>query len=149
MREQSVDDECLSTLMCLVESTVNGRPLTIMSDDPNDFEPLTPNHLLLMRAGAFPLGVTVKQDQYSRKRWRQIQYLADIFWRRWTREYLPTLQLRSKWHRVNKIYKSEMLLSCWTITPLEAVGLWDALLPHILDLMALCAQLAFALSQLR
>lgn len=102
MREQSVDDESLSTLMCLVESTVNGRPLTIVSDDPNDFEPLTPNHLLLLRAGAFPLGVTVKQDQYSRKRWRQIQYLADIFWRRWTREYLPTLQLRSKWHRVNK-----------------------------------------------
>jgi len=41
----------------------------------------------------------VKEDIYSRRRWRQVQYLADLFWRRWTREYLPTLQLRQKWIR--------------------------------------------------
>lgn len=30
--------------------------------------------------------------------WRQVQALADIFWTRWKREYLPTLEGRRKWH---------------------------------------------------
>ena len=38
-------------------------------------------------------------NQYRGKGWRQAQYLADIFWKRWIREYLhvPTLQVRKKW----------------------------------------------------
>ena len=49
MKEQLLDDEGLNTLMCEVEAIVNGRPLTKLSDDPRDLEPLTPNHLLLLR----------------------------------------------------------------------------------------------------
>ena len=51
LREQTLDDERLSTLFCEVESIINGRPLTVSSDDPNDESPLTPNHLLLLRGG--------------------------------------------------------------------------------------------------
>ena len=36
---QIVDDERLSTLFCEVESIVSGRPLTVLSDDPNDETP--------------------------------------------------------------------------------------------------------------
>ena len=32
-----------------------------------------------------------------RRRWRQEQYLAETFWKRWSREYLPLLQSRQKW----------------------------------------------------
>ena len=46
VREQLLDDEGLSTLMCEVESIVNSRPLTKVSDDSRDLDPLTPNHLL-------------------------------------------------------------------------------------------------------
>ena len=35
-----------------------------------------------------------------------INYLADLFWRRWTSEYLPELQRRQKW-----IYSSRELQS--------------------------------------
>ena len=98
MKEQPLDDEGLTTLMCEVESIVNGRPITKSSDDPSDSEALTPSHLLLLRSGPrLPPGVFRKEDGYSRRRWRQVQYLADVFWRRWIREYLPQLQERQKW----------------------------------------------------
>ena len=100
MKEQTMPDESLSTLMCLVESIINGRPITTVSDDVNDMEPLTPNHLLLLRAGVvLPAGIFDKKDLYGRKRWRQVQYMVDVFWRRWIGEYLPTLHERQKWSR--------------------------------------------------
>ena len=49
MKEQIVDEESLTTLFCEVESIVNSRPLTKVSSDSRDLEPLTPNHLLLLR----------------------------------------------------------------------------------------------------
>lgn len=97
MKEQLLDDEGLNTLMCEVEAIVNGRPLTKLSDDPRNLEPLTPNHLLLLRSGSkVPPGVFTKEDCYKNRRWRQVQYLAGVFWRRWIREYLPSLQERQK-----------------------------------------------------
>ena len=81
--QQTLDDEGLVTLMCEVESIINSQPLTKVSDDPEDVEALTPNHLLLLRSGSsLPPGIFDKNDLYSRRRWRQVQYLSDVFWRR-------------------------------------------------------------------
>ena len=79
---------------------MNGRPMTTVSGDPNDLEPLTPNHLLLLKSES-PLssGLFKREDSLSRRRWKQVQYLADVLSRRWSREYLPLLQLRQKWAR--------------------------------------------------
>ena len=96
-REQVLTDESLSTLMCMVESVVNNRPITTVSSDPTDMEPLTPNHLLLLRPVKTLPGLFGSNDLYGRKRWCQVQYLADIFWSRWLKEYLPQLQQRRKW----------------------------------------------------
>ncbi len=60
-------------------------------------EPLTPNHLLLLRPARAPPGLFTVEDKSTRKRWRQVQYLADLFWKRWQREYLPLLRQRTKW----------------------------------------------------
>ena len=49
LQTHSTDDEGLITLMCEVESIMNGRPITTVSSDSKDPEPLTPNHLLLLR----------------------------------------------------------------------------------------------------
>ena len=76
LKEQVLYNEGLATLMCEVESVVNGKPLTMASDDPRDLEILTKNHLLLRS------GVVRKEDVYSCWRWRQVQYLTDVFWRR-------------------------------------------------------------------
>ena len=102
-KEQTLDDEGLLTLMCKVEAIINGRPITKVSDDPNDWEALTPNHLLLLRAGPkLPPGLFEKEDCYSRRRWRQVQYMADVFWRRWIKEYLPSLQQRQRWSKARR-----------------------------------------------
>ncbi len=59
-------DEEFATLMCEVEAILNGRPLTLMSDDPNDLEVITLNHLLLHRTGsALPPGIFVQGDNYD------------------------------------------------------------------------------------
>lgn len=103
LNQQILDDEGLHTVLCEVEAIINDRPITKASDDPNDLEPLTPNHLLLMKKQpVMPPGVFVKEDCYSRRRWRQIQYMADLFWSRWTKEYLPLLQERQKWQKLKR-----------------------------------------------
>ena len=38
---RSLTDESLTTTMCLVEQTLNARPITPASDDPDDLEALT------------------------------------------------------------------------------------------------------------
>ena len=49
-----------------------------------------------------PPGVFVKGDLYCRNRWRQIQYLTDVFWKRWLSEYLPSIQERQKWTKLRR-----------------------------------------------
>lgn len=44
-----------------------------------------------------PPGIFSDEDCYSRRRYKQIQHLANEFWQRWRKEYLVNLQLRSKW----------------------------------------------------
>lgn len=75
LRKQVLDDDSLHTLLFEVESIINDRPITKISDDPNDLEALIPNHLLLMRKQAsLPIGVFKKDDVYARCRWKQIHF---------------------------------------------------------------------------
>ena len=95
---QCVTDEVLHTALLEVEAMVNGRPLTYVSSDSTDFEPLTPNHLLLGCANVNTSPAVVSpRELNSRRRWRQSQVLAEHFWKRWRQEYVPTLLSRHKW----------------------------------------------------
>jgi hypothetical protein len=43
-----------------------------------------------------------REDIYLRKRWRRVQYLSNLFWTRWKREFVQSLQQRDKWNTVNR-----------------------------------------------
>ena len=106
VKEQVLNDETLQTVMCEVEAIINDRPITKLSDSHCDLEPLTPNHLLLLkRKPILPPGLFNSDDKYSSRRWRQVQYMANLFWKRWVREYLALLQERQKWFRPQRNFK--------------------------------------------
>lgn len=77
---------------------------------------LTPNHLLLLKAKLL-LPPGERNDIYSRRRWHQVQYLADLFWKRWTREYLPSLQERQKWSRPERNISVSAPRNSWIMGP--------------------------------
>ena len=94
---QPLTEETLQTLMCEVEAILNSRPLTPVSADHRDLEPLTPNHILLLQGAASDqMALGTRNDLAGRKMWKQAQYLADQFWRRWRNQYVPLLQTRSE-----------------------------------------------------
>ena len=106
LSDQLVDDQTLLTLLAEVEKILNDRPLTRQTDDVNDLQPLTPSMLLLMRSNhCYPPGEFTAHDRYN-KRWRHAHYLANVFWKRWRKEYLPILQERQKWLSPRRNLKS-------------------------------------------
>ncbi|XP_022827044.1 uncharacterized protein LOC111356792 [Spodoptera litura] len=106
LNERHPSEEVLTTLLCEVEYTVNSRPLTHVSVDLEEEESITPNHILLGGSARLPpIGYFTDADSNSSKYWRRAQTLADMFWRRWVREYLPELQHRREPHGTGLKYE--------------------------------------------
>lgn len=94
----SLSHEVLCTLMAEVSAIINARPLIPVSTDPDSPFILSPAKLLTQKAGVPPPPGNFTDADLLRSQWRQVQTLADRFWTRWRREYLPTLQSRRKWN---------------------------------------------------
>ncbi|KZR99161.1 Uncharacterized protein APZ42_005082, partial [Daphnia magna] len=76
------------------------RPLTHVSFDPHDPQPLTPNHFLTGRANpGFHADNADEFGGLTKKRWLESQALITHFWNRWLKEYVPDLIERRKWLR--------------------------------------------------
>ena len=77
LKESLMGEDVRVTVLAEVKATLNSRPLCAVSDDPNDLQQLTPNHLLLQRTvSALPPGTFVKEHMLFRKKWRQTQMLT-------------------------------------------------------------------------
>jgi hypothetical protein len=97
LKELAPKEEVLATVITEVEHLVNSRLLTFVSSDPSDLESLTPTHFLIgSSSGVQSPGLFAQHELMLRKQWRILQYLIDQFWRRWTKEYLPTVVTRRK-----------------------------------------------------
>ena len=103
-------DEVLQTTFCLVEQSLNARPLTEVSSDPNEIEALTPNHFLIgQRSVSFP---SIATDEHfdHRKRFLRAQGYANAIW---LDGYASTFRLSTNavngTHLPNKNSKPEIL----------------------------------------
>ena len=96
IRNRRLTDEFLTTTLCLVEQSLNARPLVPASADATDLDVLTPNHFLLGTTGS-SLPSTLSSDFDHRKRYARGQAYSDAIWSRWLRGYVSNLNRRHKW----------------------------------------------------
>ena len=91
---------------------VNARPLVPVSNDPDAPEVLTPATLLTHKPQHLkPLAGEFSAANLSHKQWKPVQHLADVFWLRWRRESLPTLQPRRKWQNTTRnVQKGDLVI---------------------------------------
>ena len=79
MGNRLLTDEVLWTTMFLVEQTLNARPITQASDDPEDLESQIPNHLLLWRANVYkPFNSDAEAYSNHRNIFKSSQAYADV-----------------------------------------------------------------------
>ena len=122
---EKLTDEVLETLFSEVEAMINSRPLTKLSDDVKDGAALNANQLLMLNKEmkSFP-GSFSSGDMY-RKRWKFVQHLANQFWKRWLKQYVPELQRRNKWcSKQENVKVGDMVLLYWKKILLDFCGQW-------------------------
>ncbi|XP_055622808.1 uncharacterized protein LOC129766312 [Toxorhynchites rutilus septentrionalis] len=96
-------DEVLETIMLEAEAIINSRPLTYVPLEAPEAEALTPNHFLLYGSTGIKQPSTDQVNGNTlQDSWKLAQHIRDEFWRRWVREYLPTLTRRTKWFEATK-----------------------------------------------
>ena len=96
--DAEITDEELHTAICGAEGLLNSRPITYVSSSSDDIVPLTPSHFLVGHLGGQFAPEADHEEIFSlKKRWRRIQQLIGQFWKRWRKEFLPSLNVRGKW----------------------------------------------------
>jgi hypothetical protein len=96
--DQNLRQDEFGTLLCTIEAILNSRPLCTMSPDLSDLDALTPAHFLIgiILTSILEEDVTeIKQNRLTR--WQRVQQMTQHFWKRWSAEYLSSLQQRFKW----------------------------------------------------
>lgn len=95
--------EEFSTVLVQIESCLNSRPLCPISDNPEEFEALTPGHFLVGEALTAPIESTLLATKENRlNRWELCTKMKQEFWDRWSGEYASQLQIRTKWTESRK-----------------------------------------------
>ncbi|GFX98336.1 integrase catalytic domain-containing protein [Trichonephila clavipes] len=89
--------EELTTLLTQIEGLLNSRPLSYVNDsDIECISTLTPSHFL---TGDVLLSVPEELPSSSnhRDRWELLQNIKRGFWKKWSSEFISSLQPRKKW----------------------------------------------------
>ncbi|XP_066260985.1 uncharacterized protein [Euwallacea similis] len=90
--------EELSTTLTQIEAILNSRPLCPLSNDPSDLQCLTPGHFLIGRPlTAYPDQDVTHVPDNRLKFFQRLAQIQQLFWKRWSINYLNLLQNRPKW----------------------------------------------------
>jgi len=90
--------EELYTVLTQVEAIMNSRPLCALSEDPLDLNCLTPGHFLIGRSlSAYPEKDLSFIPENRLSVWQRCTQMQQLFWKRWSVDYLNRLQQRPKW----------------------------------------------------
>ncbi|KAI5733920.1 hypothetical protein M8J77_000362 [Diaphorina citri] len=97
--EQPLNLEQYASLFASCEAILNSRPLYSLPAGPNEgTDYLSPGHFLVGAPLLSRPEPEVKDLVFTpAKRWKLITHFSQCFWKRWSREYLNSLQQRSKW----------------------------------------------------
>ncbi|XP_026731637.1 uncharacterized protein LOC113496572 [Trichoplusia ni] len=94
--------EEMTTVLAQIEACLNSRPISQLSNNPEDSCPLTPGHFLVGEPLVIVPDVNYENSSVNNlKRWHLTQKMVQNFWRRWSLEYLTQLQHRYKWTNCN------------------------------------------------
>lgn len=81
-----------------MKAILNSRPFCPLSLHPEDLEPFTPGHFLIGRSlTALPEGDLRNIVENRLSTFQRIQRMVQHFLARWSHEYLPEMQPRSRW----------------------------------------------------
>lgn len=87
--------EEFTTVLARIEAVLNSRPISPITDNPNDFTALTPGHFLIGNALlARPQPPT---EENPIKRHQLMEKMVQHFWQRFRSDILSTMQIRTKW----------------------------------------------------
>lgn len=100
---QILSYEELTTVLTQIECLLNSRPLCQLStDDSSEPVALTPSHFLTYQPLAHLPSRDVLSEPANRlTRYELLDQMIQTFWKRWSSEYLSTLQVRNKWDKQN------------------------------------------------
>jgi hypothetical protein len=85
------------TILTQIEACLNSRPLTSLCSSDEGIEALTPGHFLVNKPIMALPDHSSTQSLSLLRRWKLCQALVSHFWKRWSTEYLVTLNKFSKW----------------------------------------------------
>lgn len=96
--EATLTFEELVTVLIKIEACLNSRPLCAMNSDPSNFDVLTPAHFLIGEPiNIIPQRSVLDSNPSALTRWQLTHQMVQRIWKRWSVDYLHTLQQRRKW----------------------------------------------------
>ena len=110
--DNRMNDEILLTVIAETEEIINSRPLVYTPQESSNAEALTPNHFVRGSSSGLEDPTIAPTDLADalRSTYKRSQYIADELWKRWLKEYLPALNLRSKWLEESRSLEPGMLV---------------------------------------